>query len=111
VPARILAAVANGVPFEVAFEQATGRSLVEVERSFHMELTSWTLQLPLLTSPYVLWMIVTLLALSAIYVRRRRSAERRRKWAEEDARDIGWLAEESLTDETSRTGARTPRVS
>jgi hypothetical protein len=111
VPARILAAVANGVPFEVAFEQATGRSLVEVERSFHMELTSWTRQLPLLTSPYVLWMIVTLLALSAIYVRGRRSAERRRKWAEEDARDVGWLAEESLTDETSPTGARTPRVS
>ena len=87
VPARILAAVANGVPFEVAFEQATGRPLVEAERSFHVELTSWTRQLPLLTSPLVLWMIVTLLALSAIYVRGRRSAERRRKWAEEDDDD------------------------
>ena len=109
VPARILAAVANGVPFEVAFEQATGQSLVEAERRFHVELTSWTRQLPLLTSPFVLWMIVTLLALFAIYVRGRRSAERRRKWAEEDAGDAGWLAEESLTDETSPRGARTPR--
>ncbi len=109
VPARILAGVANGVPFEVAFEQATGRALVEAERSFHVELTSWTRQLPLLTSPLVLWMIVTLLALSAIYVRGRRSAERRRKWAEEDAGTSGWLAEESLTDETSPRGAPTPR--
>ena len=108
VPARILAAVANGVPFEVAFEQATGRTLVEAERSFHVELTSWTRQLPLLTSPLVLWMIVTLLALSAIYVRGRRSAERRRKWAEEDAgTSAGW--EESLADETSPSGAPTPR--
>jgi hypothetical protein len=92
VPARILAAVANGVPFEVAFEQATGRSLVEAERSFHVELTSWTRQLPLLTSPFVLWMIVTLLALSAIYVRGRRSAERRRKWTEEEAGEVGGLS-------------------
>jgi hypothetical protein len=109
VPARILAAVANGVPFEVAFEQTTGRSLVEAERRFHAELTSWTRQLPLLTSPFVLWIIVTLLALSAFYVRGRRSAERRRKWAEEDAGDVAWLAEESLTHETSPRGARTPR--
>jgi len=95
-PARILAAVANEVPFEVAFEQATGRSLVDAERSFHASLTSWTRRLPLLTSPFVLWMIVTLLAVSAIYVGRRRSAERRRKWADEDA------------NETPSRDARTP---
>ena len=95
-PARILAAVANDVPFGVAFEQTTGRSLVDVERSFHAGLTAWTWRLPLLTSPFVLWMMVTLLALSAIYVRRRRNAERRRKWAEEDAA------------ETASSSARTP---
>ncbi len=94
IPARILAALANGVSFEVAFEQATGRPLADAERGFYVELTSWTRRLPLLTSPFVLWMIVTLLALSAIYVGRRRSAERRRKWAEEDAREM--------------TGGRTP---
>lgn len=107
-PARILAGVASGVSFDVAFEQATGRSLVDAERSFHAELTSWTRRLPFLTSPSVLWMIVTLLALFAIYVRYRRRAERRRKWAEEDARDLGWLAEETLADETPPRGARTP---
>jgi hypothetical protein len=88
VPARILAAVANGASFDVAFERTTGRSLVSAERGFHAELSSWTRRLPFLTSPYVLWMIVTVLALFAIYVRRRRSAERRRKWAEEDAREV-----------------------
>ncbi len=108
VPARILAAVANGVSFDLAFERATGRSLVDAERSFHAELTSWTRRLPLLTSPFVLWMMVTLLALFAICVRRRRSAERRRKWAEEDARDSSWLPEETLADETPPERARTP---
>lgn len=89
VPARILDAVENGAPFDVAFAQATGRSLVSAERDFHRDLTSWTRRLPVLTSPYVLWMIVTLLALVAIDVRRRRSAERRRQWAEEEAAEVG----------------------
>jgi hypothetical protein len=97
VPARILAAVANGVAFEPAFEQATGRSLVDAEHSFHAELTSWTRRLPLLTSPVVLWMIVTVLAMYAIQVSRRRSAERRRKWSEQEAGDAG-LPEETLAD-------------
>ena len=108
VPARILDVVASGVSFDVAFEQATGRSLVDTERRFHAELTSWTRWLPLLTSPFVLWMIVTLLALCAIYVRRRRSAERRRQWEGEDERDVGWLPEERLADETPPRRARTP---
>jgi hypothetical protein len=94
VPARILAAVATGVPFDAAFEHATGGSLAGAERSFHAELTSWTRRLPFLTSPFVLWMIVTLLALFAVYVRRRRSAERRRKWAEEEARELSRLEQE-----------------
>ena len=98
VPARILAAVANGVAFEPAFEQATGRSLVDAEHSFHAELTSWTRRLPLLTSPVVLWMIVTVLAMYAIQVSRRRSAERRRKWSEQEAGDAGGLPEETLPD-------------
>ena len=90
----------DGVSFDVAFAQVTGRPLAGAERSFHAELTSWTRRLPLLTSPFVLWMIVTLLALLAIYVRHRRSVERRRRWDEEDARTAGWLAEKTVTDES-----------
>ena len=92
VPARILAGVASGAPFDAAFAQATGGSLAGAERSFQAELTSWTRRLPFLTSPFVLWTIITMLALVAIYVRRRRSAERRRRWAEEE------IAAEGLRD-------------
>jgi hypothetical protein len=53
-------------------------------------------------------MIVALLALCAIYVRRRRSAERRRQWEEEDERDVGWLPEETLGDDAPPRRARTP---
>jgi hypothetical protein len=53
-------------------------------------------------------MIVTLLALFAIYVRYRRSVERRRQWAEEDARDAGWPAEKPLADESLPRDAPTP---
>jgi beta-lactamase regulating signal transducer with metallopeptidase domain len=108
VPARILAAVAAGVPFDVAFEQTTGGSLAGAERSFHAELTSWTRRLPFLTSPFVLWMIVALLALVAIYVSRRRRAERRRKWTEEEEREVGWLAQETSEDETPPRGDGKP---
>lgn len=109
VPARILAAVENGVAFEVAFEQATGQSLVGAERSFHADLNSWTRRLPFLTSPLVIWMTVTLLALVAIHVRRRRSAERRRQWTEEEARESARSAEETSTNETPAQRDRPPR--
>ena len=108
VPARILAAVASGRSFEAAFQRSTGRSLAGAERSFQAELTSWTRRLPFLTSPFVLWTFVTLLALVAIYVRRRRSAERRRKWAEDDAREDGWLAGETSAGDTPPPEATTP---
>jgi hypothetical protein len=105
-PARILGEVANGFPFEVAFARATGRSLAEAERSFDAELTSWTRRLPVLTSPVVLWMIVTLLALAAIGISRRRRAERRQRWAEEDAPD--GMTEDGWSGEAPSTDVRTP---
>jgi hypothetical protein len=106
VPARILAAVAKGVPFDLAFERATGRPLAASERGFRAELTSWTWRLPFLTSPVVLWMIVTLLAVFAIYVRRRRSAERRRQWAEEEARNDSFTyIVNNLHENTRRNGS------
>ena len=42
------------------------------------------MQIPLVTSPYVLWTAVTLLALYAIWIGRRRRRTRRRKWEEEE---------------------------
>lgn len=83
-PARILAQVREDVPFAVAFERATGEGLARAERRFAADLRSWERWVPLLTSPFVLWAAVTLLAAYAIRVRRRRRAERRREWDEEE---------------------------
>lgn len=83
-PARILSAVADGAPFETAFVQTTGVSLPNAEVRFRHSLRSWERVIPLLTSPLIIWMAVSLLALWAIVVGRRRRAERRRQWDEEE---------------------------
>jgi hypothetical protein len=87
-PARILGAVARGETFDEAFRAATGQPLHVAEREFHVRLRSWERWVPLLTSPFALWMFVTLLALYAIHVRQRRRAERRRRWAEEESDEL-----------------------
>jgi hypothetical protein len=83
-PARVLARVSRGVPFERAFFEATGVPLVEAERRFWQRQRLWTTWLPFLTSASAMWMVVTVLALWAIRVKRRERAERRRRWEEED---------------------------
>lgn len=93
-PARILEAVAEGSSFDDAFRMATGQPLEVAERRFHSRLTSWQQWVPLLTSPFAIWILVTLLALYAIHVRQRRRAERRARWDEEgdQAEDEGELS-------------------
>jgi hypothetical protein len=86
-PARILSRLAEGAPFEDAFETATGQPLVHAERAFHAQVATWERWIPLLTSPYVLWTVTTLLALYAIRVGRWRRAERRRRWDDEELED------------------------
>ena len=83
-PAGILGLAARDIPFDGAFERTVGQSLEEAEQDFSLQLTSWERWIPLLTSPFVLWTVVTLLALYAITVARVRRAERRRKWDEDD---------------------------
>jgi hypothetical protein len=81
-PARILAGLGEGASFEVAFEVATGQSLIHAERAFHAQVATWERWIPLLTSPFVLWTATTFLALYAIRVGRWRRAERRQRWEE-----------------------------
>jgi hypothetical protein len=83
-PARILGGLAQGRPFEAAFLAATGEPLAEAERAFNRRVTSWERWIPLLTSPFVLWTVTTMLALYALWVARSRRAERRRRWDEEE---------------------------
>lgn len=83
-PARLLAQVSRGVPFDRAFFAATGVPFGEAERRFWDRQRLWTTWLPFLTSASALWMVVTVLAVWAIRVKRRQRAERRRQWEIEE---------------------------
>ena len=85
-PATILAGVADGLPFDRAFERATGVRFADTERSFSQDVTSWERWIPLVTSPFVLWTLTTFLALYALIMFRVRRAEKRRVWEEEEQR-------------------------
>lgn len=82
-PARILAAVARGLPFDQAFARATGSSLTLAEDQFwsHYSLRRW---LPLATSSATLWLAITLLFLYARRRRRLRDAALRARWDAEE---------------------------
>ncbi len=47
---------------------------------FYADVATWERWIPLLTSPFVLWTATSALALYAIWMARRRRAERRRLW-------------------------------
>lgn len=93
--AAVLAEVAAGLPFEAAFERATGTALARVEADFWRRQTLWYRWVPALTSSFTLWVGITLLALFAIRRRRARDAEQRRLWEEEEERRLA----ESMSDE------------
>jgi len=83
-PARLLARTSRGVPFTRAFLEVTGVPLVEAERRFWEGQRLWRRWLPLVTSASTVWMVVTVLGIWAIQIKRRRNAERRRRWDEEE---------------------------
>jgi hypothetical protein len=81
--ARILARLAAGEKFDMAFFRATGQPLTASEEAFWRD--SWWYQaVPFFTSSVVLWNGVTFLALFAIRTRRERRAALRRRWEEEE---------------------------
>ncbi|MEE2792890.1 MAG: hypothetical protein VX453_14745 [Acidobacteriota bacterium] len=82
---RVLALLGQDQPFYVAFETATGESLTGAVDRFWRRQTAWTWWLAFLTGPAFLWSVITLLALYAISVHRRRRAEQRLRWDEEEA--------------------------
>ena len=80
----VLALLGQDQPFYVAFEAATGESLTGAVDRFWKRQRAWTWWLAFLTGPAFLWSVITLLALYAISVHRRRRAEQRRRWDEEE---------------------------
>jgi Peptidase MA superfamily len=83
-PARLLALVGRGVPFDEAFRTASGVGLSEIERDFFHKEAFWYTWVPFATSSAALWMGITFLALLAIKRRRDRDAEMRARWQQED---------------------------
>ncbi len=84
-PAKILSTVALGHSFDAALRVATGRSLKSLELEFMVSQSVVERWLPFLTSGYTLWSAVTLLALLAFGVHRRKRKALRRRWEEDEA--------------------------
>ena len=84
---RILARLGRGRPFPRAFEEATGEPLAAaVDRFWRRPV--WVRWVAFAGRPLYQWMVITALALCAIYARHRRRAEQRRRWAEEEEREL-----------------------
>jgi hypothetical protein len=83
-PAQLLARVAAGAWFEDAFAATIGHSLADEEAAFWNRHRFWTRWGPFFTTSDALWMVVTLLALTAFLRRRQQRAALRKKWAEEE---------------------------
>lgn len=92
VTGEILDGVGRRLSFATAFEQATGESLRQAQARFHSKFRGFARWAPFLTSSLVLWMLVTALALVAIWRRRRRDAELHRRWEEEERWSAGGSA-------------------
>jgi hypothetical protein len=87
--AEILSRVGRGRTFEEAFSDVTGLTPDGLEEEFWHRQRFWTTWVSILGSSTMLWSVVTLLALLAIYMRRRRNRQIEERWAKEDGEDDG----------------------
>ena len=83
---RILARLGQDQPFPRAFEEATGEPLAAAVDRFWRRRPVWIRWVALAGRPVFQWMVITVLALCAIYAHRLRRAEQRRRWEEEEER-------------------------
>jgi hypothetical protein len=81
---QILEKVGRGAAFESAFTNVIGKSTAKAEADFWNSRRVWTTWIPVLLSQEVLWLAITLLAVLAIWRRRRRNAALRKEWEEEE---------------------------
>ena len=81
---EILIRVHQGTPFEIAFGTVTGNTPAQTESEFWRRQRIWTSWVPIVTSSTILWSAVTMLAILAIYVRRRRNRQMEEEWAKEE---------------------------
>jgi hypothetical protein len=85
--AQMLTHIGRGASFEAAFADVAGISPAAAESEFWRRQRIWTNWLPIITSTTTLWMAVTLLAILAIYRRRRRNLEIAKQWEKDEQED------------------------
>ena len=102
---RILARLGQDRPFPRAFEEATGESLAAAVDRFWLRRPPWIRWVAFAGRPLFQWMVITGLALCAIYAHRRRRAEQRRRWEEEEEHDP---AEDLLRQRLREADSRAP---
>ena len=102
---RILARLGQDRPFPRAFEEVTGEPLAAAVDRFWLRRPVWIRWVAFAGRPLYQWMVITVLALCAIYAHRRRRAEQRRRWAEEEEQV---LAEDLLRERLREAGPRAP---
>jgi LPXTG-motif cell wall-anchored protein len=81
----VLMRVHAGMDFDSAFATVTGSPPSHAEAEFWRSQRIWTSWVPIISSTTMLWLGVTLLALLAIYMRRRRNRQIEEEWAKEDS--------------------------
>jgi hypothetical protein len=84
---EILQRVNQGSTFESAFADATGQTLSQAQTDFWRTQRIWTSWIPILTSSTLLWSTITILALLAFYMRRRRNRALEKHWDEDGESD------------------------
>ena len=102
---RILARLGQDRPFPRAFEEATGESLAAAVDRFWLRRPVWIRWVAFAGRPLYQWMVITVLALCAIYAHRRRRAEQRRRWAEEEEHE---LADDLMRERLREADLRAP---
>jgi hypothetical protein len=85
---EILLRLRRGVRFDDAFAEVTGKTPADVDSEFWRRQRVWTTWVPIITSSTTVWLVITMLALLAIYMRRRRNRQIEERWAEEDGDDL-----------------------
>ena len=82
---EILIRIHSGIPFDSAFGTVTGNAPSLAESEFWRRQRIWTSWVPIVTSSTTLWLAVTMLAILAIYIRRRRNRKMEEEWAKEES--------------------------
>lgn len=90
VPA-LLEGLAQGSTFSAAFERATGEAFYLAEEDFWHRETLWARWLPVVTSSTLLWILISLFALVAMFRRRQRDAALLAQWEAEEAHQAALL--------------------